>query len=225
MAGCPVCRMELQSVIRHLENQLYENVNSPRWRERLRASLGFCHEHAWLAVDRRLGDALGFAIIYRDLVSTLLNRLEEDGEPVPASRHWALVFRQVPEQARAAVGRLLQAVTPGKRCPVCEHREEVTRTILSALVNGLKDTKLVDALHASEGLCLPHLQKSLEQVRDGSASETLLAIHRRKLDRLLAELEEFIRKNDYQAAGEGFGGEGDAWLRAVALIVGVRKGM
>ena len=55
--GCPVCRVEQENVERFLENQFYENVNSPKWRDKLRGSLGFCHEHAWLAVDRRLGDA------------------------------------------------------------------------------------------------------------------------------------------------------------------------
>src|SRR5687767_11547818 len=64
--GCPVCRLEQRSVERYLDSQFYESVNNPAWRDRLRASLGFCQEHAWLAVDQRLGDALGFAIIYRD---------------------------------------------------------------------------------------------------------------------------------------------------------------
>src|SRR5919106_2474428 len=77
--GCPVCRVEQKSVERYLDNQFYENVNSPKWRDRLRASLGFCHEHAWLAVDKRLGDALGFAIIYHDIVNTILNQLDHEG--------------------------------------------------------------------------------------------------------------------------------------------------
>jgi hypothetical protein len=221
--GCPVCRVEAESVERHIQNQFYENVNSPRWRDRLRASLGFCHEHAWLAVDKRLGDALGFSIIYRDLVNSVLFRLDEDGSPPQPSRHWAARLRQVPEQARSLMERWLPAITPAKRCPICEHRDETARTSLSVLLEGLKKQELVDGLKASAGLCFPHLQKAVEQARDVSASQTLFALQHEKLESLRAELVEFIRKNDYQAASEGFGSEGDAWLRAVALIAGSRR--
>src|ERR1043166_6736560 len=79
--GCPICRLEQQGVERYLDNQFYENVNSPKSRERLNASLGFCHEHAWLAVNHRLGDALGFSIIYRGVIHTILDRLQEGALP------------------------------------------------------------------------------------------------------------------------------------------------
>jgi hypothetical protein len=59
-------------------------------------------------------------------------------------------------------------------------------------------------------------------VRDPSDVERLRAIHYDKLESLKAELDEFIRKNDYQFAGEGFGKEGDAWLRAIGMVVGKR---
>lgn len=221
--GCPVCRVEAHSVERHIENQFYENVNSPKWRDRLRASLGFCHEHAWLAVDKRLGDALGFSIIYRDLVNSILTRMEEQGTPPRPSRHWTSYLRQLPEQVRTVMERLLSAIAPVRRCPICDHRDEITRITLSVLVDGLKKQELVEALQASHGLCLPHLQKSLEQVRDAPAGESLFAIQHGKLEILRAELMEFIRKNDYLAASEGFGREGDAWLRAVAMLVGSRR--
>jgi uncharacterized protein DUF6062 len=221
--GCPVCRLEQQSVERYLDNHFYENVNSPAWRERLRLSLGFCHEHAWLGVNQRLGDALGFAVIYHDLANTILNQLSDEGGPGRTSPHWTSLLQQIPEQARAMTEKMLSALTPRKRCPVCEHRDEVTRAILSALVEGLKTPELTEALQASDGLCLPHLRLALEHVKDRSTCEKLLMIHRAKLEGLRTELAEFIRKNDYQAIAAGFGKEGDAWLRAIAMITGSRK--
>ena len=44
--GCPVCRVEEHSVERYLDNQFYENVNNPDFRNTLRLSIGFCREHA-----------------------------------------------------------------------------------------------------------------------------------------------------------------------------------
>jgi hypothetical protein len=216
--GCPVCRLEQRTVERYLDNQFYENVNSTAFRDRLRASLGFCHEHAWLAVDERLGDALGFTIIYRDVINGILSRLEEPAMP----RREVSLRKQIPEQVRNRVARVLHTLVPQKRCPACQHREEAMRNIVTELVNELGSPEMVEALRASDGLCLAHLRSALEHARDVSAVETMIDIHRVKLEGLKAELDEFIRKSDYQFAGEGFGTEGDAWLRALGTIVGGR---
>lgn len=222
--GCPICRLEQKSVERYLDNQFYENVNSPRWRDRLRASLGFCREHAWLGVNQRLGDALGYSIIYRDILNSILNQWKDGGSLAPPPRARRSLLRQIPEAVRNTIEKALTAFTPRKHCPVCEHRDETTRTLLSVLLEELKTPEMTEALQASEGLCLPHLRQALERVKDTevSACETLLTLHREKLESLKAELEEFIRKNDYQAIKEGFGKEGDAWLRALGIVAGRR---
>lgn len=222
--GCPVCRLAQRGVERYLDSQFYENVNSPAWRDQLRASLGFCHEHAWLAVDKRLGDALGFSIIYHDLVSGVLNRLDDGGSRARPPRRWTSLLTQVPESARRLIEKMLAAITPRKRCPVCEQRDEITRHTVSTLVAELEMPEIVEALQASEGLCLQHLRIALEHVRDAAACEQLLDIHRTKLEGLKAELAEFIRKSDYRVIAEGFGSEGNAWLRAVRLMIGDRRG-
>ena len=221
--GCPVCRLEQHSVERYLDSQFYENVNSPKWRDHLRASLGFCREHAWLAVEKRLGDPLGFSIIYRDLVNSVLKRLEAGEGAAPAPRGWTALLRQLPEKARARIAGALAAVTPRRRCPVCEHRDESTRNTLAALLEELKQPEMAAALQASQGLCLPHLRHALEHVQDLAVCETLLGIQRKKLEGWRHELDEFIRKNDYQFAAEGFGRERDAWLRAIAMLVGKKN--
>jgi uncharacterized protein DUF6062 len=222
-AGCPICRLEQKSVERYLDHQFYENVNAPAWRDRLRASHGFCHEHAWLGVKQRLGDALGYSIIYRDIVNSILTQLSAHSSPAPSVSRRTSLLQQIPEAVRKMIEKMLPALTPRKRCPVCEHQDETTRSTLAVLVEELETPEMTDALQGSEGLCLPHLRLALERVKDLSACETLLAIQRGKLESLRSELEEFIRKNDYQAIQEGFGGEGDAWLRAVGMIAGSRK--
>jgi hypothetical protein len=215
--------LERRSVERYLDIQFYENVNSPGWRDALRASLGFCHEHAWLGVDQRLGDALGYSIIYHDIVNSILTQLEDDHPSAHDSRRRTSLLRQLPESARNRIEQMLDALTPRKHCPVCEHRDQITRTLLSTLIDELGIPEMLQALQASDGLCLPHLRLALEHVRDQSASDRLLHIHREKWANLSTELSEFIRKNDYQAMKEGFGREGDAWLRAVGMLVGKRR--
>jgi hypothetical protein len=210
--GCPVCRLEQRAVERYLDNKFYESVNSVAWRDELRQSFGFCHEHTWLAVNGRLGDALGFSIISRDLVHSILKQLNEESSSSPASGRRTSMLKQI-----------LYALTPRKRCPVCEHRAETTRRVLSVLVEELDQPNMTEALEASDGLCLPHLRAVFEDVKDSSDCETLLTIHREKLENLRAELDEFIRKSEYKAVKESFGSEGNAWLRAISMMTGSRK--
>jgi hypothetical protein len=213
--GCPLCRLEQQGAQRYLDNQLYENVNSPAWRDELRGSHGFCHEHAWLGVSQRLGDVLGFSIIYHDIVNSLLRTLsEETASPGSASRSGSL---------RNRVERVGAKLTPRKRCPVCTHREELAENLRSAHLEDLNLPAMTEALQASDGLCLPHLRLILGSAKNGAGYDMLLTLQRAKLETLKIELAEFIRKNDYQAINEGFGNERDAWLRAIGLIVGSRK--
>jgi len=216
--GCPVCRLEQRSVERYLDNQFYENVNNPDFREHLRRSLGFCKEHAWLAANEHLGDTLGFALIYRDVIGATLERLDK-GVPPPSQKRLAWI-RRIPEQVSALVYKAVFALTPQKHCPVCLQREEMVAIVVSSLVKELGNPEVETALCASDGVCLPHLRMCLKEVQDTATYEKLIGIHREKLEKLDGELTELIRKNDYRFAKEGMGREGDSWLRAVGMIAG-----
>jgi len=194
--GCPVCRIE-QSAVRHfLDALLYEQVNDPKVRDHLRASFGFCQEHAWMAADDLRGNALGLAIIYDDILGAALDQL---GAP-PAGR------------GRSSV--------PHRPCPACEQRKTTGHRTISVLAEHASDSDLTSALRSSDGLCLPHLRLALNEVRDAAARESLLALHRERFARLRAELAEFIRKNDYRFMHEKTGAEGDSWRRAIGVVAG-----
>jgi hypothetical protein len=196
--GCPACRLEGQALERYIGNLFYESVNDVKTRERLRASLGFCREHTRLAVDGRLGNALGFAIIYQDVITNILRGFEK--------------------------GEIVHALTPHKHCIVCQQQEKTLHMIIQALVEGLTESQMTEALRSSDGLCVPHLKKAFESTREPAIYDLLLMIHREKLEGLRDELAEFIRKNDYRFKDEGFGTEGDSWRRAVDKLTGDRIG-
>src|SRR5262245_43226523 len=75
--GCPLCRVERDSVLKYISSLFYEQVNDFNLRDRLRDSLGFCREHAYFAVDELPGNALGIAIIYQDLIKFALHHLKD----------------------------------------------------------------------------------------------------------------------------------------------------
>jgi len=217
--GCPVCRIEQRSLKRYIENLFYESVNDIKTRERLRTSLGFCREHARLTVDKKLGNALGFAIIYNDVITNILRGMENNDAPQNA-RPLSGLLKQMPQQVSAMAQRVLYALTPHKHCIVCQQQDKTLHNIISFLIEGLNDSEIRKSLQNSDGLCVPHLKKTFESVRDLETGNLLLSIHREKLENLRGELEEFIRKNDYRFKDEGFGAEGDAWRRAVYKLTG-----
>ncbi len=196
LPGCPLCRMEQAAVQHALDGWMYEDVNDPGLREHLRSSLGFCHEHAWQVANEMLGNALGLAIIYNDVLGEALKRLDE--HPTANKR----------------------PLSPHKTCPACEQRETIAHHGLSELVKYIDDDELRAALKDSDGLCLPHLGRALQHIKDPHVSKILLETQHEKIRRLRAELAEFIRKADYRFAGEGFGKERDSWVRAIGMAAG-----
>jgi hypothetical protein len=215
-------RIEARTLERYIGNLFYESVNDVKIREHLRGSLGLCREPAQLTVDKKLGNSLGFAIIYQDVITNILRGLEKDATPPASARRLSSFLKQVPEQVSAAVQRVVYALTPHKHCPVCQQQEKTVHIIIVALVNSLNDPETAKAFQASDGLCIPHLKKAFESVRDPATYDLLLSMHREKLEGLLAELAEYIRKSDYRFQHEGFGAEGDSWRRAVNRLTGDR---
>lgn len=218
-SGCPVCRVEQAAVERYLSNLLFESVNDVPTRERLRASLGFCREHAQLAVEKNLGNALGFAIIYQDVINNILRQFDSESAAPTVARLPALLKR-VPAQMGELLQKILYALTPHKHCVVCQQRDKTQQIVIPALLEALPTEEMKTALQNSEGLCFPHLKKTIESITDPAVSELLITLHRQQLEDLRAELTEFIRKNDYRFKDEGFGSEGDAWLRAIRKVTG-----
>jgi hypothetical protein len=187
--GCPFCRVEHEADLCLLDRLFYELVIDLGVRVRLRASLGFCEEHARMAVEEIQGKALGLTIIYDDLLRVAMEQLE----------------------ARQTI------LKPEKKCLACENQAEMTGYLLAELSKHILEPPMQAALKNSQGLCLAHLRQSLEHLRGSDKRNALIGIQRGIMEKLRAELAEYIRKNDYRFAGEEFGTERDAWKRAVRL--------
>lgn len=73
---------------------------------------------------------------------------------------------------------------------------------------------------ASAGFCLPHFRLAVKRGTDKETFTALVEAQKAVWQRLDAELSEFIRKNDYRYMQEGFGVEGNSWLRVIEAISG-----
>ena len=197
--GCPVCRLALRSVGRWLASVAYDQINDIELRDRLRAARGFCntHSHRWL---REVGNVLGTAIVYQDLLTAALREL--DGENVQRGQRWRAILG-----GQGAIGD----------CPACAAQSEAEQRYLTALLA----TAAADphALEGSEGLCLRHTRAA--QRRGGPGAERAVQLTRSAIEQLLAELGEVIRKEDYRFRHEPrTDAERTAPSRAVARAAG-----
>ena len=211
--GCAICRVTKYKVHGYLDALLYENVNDSGTRVMLRGAHGFCHKHAWEAATLR--DAFGLAILYRDVITAVgkdLTHAQDKG--LAAARG---LLRQEPAPPGQATARRLTARRP---CPACTVETDVADTSLTMLAQRLDDSDMGQAFAASQGLCLPHLRRALALAQDAHVVEVLPSKQARVLEGLAGELSEFIRKHDYRFTKEGLGAERDAYVRAIAILVG-----
>ena len=164
--------MELTTVHRYLDGLSYENVNDVEVRATLRAARGFCAHHAWQFLDVT-HDSLGAAIIYRDVLGTILAELG----PL-AGRH---SFRQFLRRFTRAslpldqvIGSTTERIRPRMPCPACQ-----------AL-----GIAVAERGHSRTYLCLPHCRVAAASGRLNSADlREVRAATIRRLERLVSKAE------------------------------------
>lgn len=194
--GCPICIVINQNTTRLIDDLLYERVNDPITRKRIRESLGFCSRHAWQVQEA--GDVLGHSIIYADILSTLTD-------------------------AAQSLGHFESIYTEKQICLFCEQEREVEQDCLNKFIDCFYDIEFQQAYIKSNGLCLPHIQAVLKQTKNEKFHKDLLELEKEKLNKLVKELKELTRRFDYRFSKEESGQEKDAWIRAVEKISGSKK--
>ncbi|HEY3229453.1 MAG TPA: DUF6062 family protein [Roseiflexaceae bacterium] len=214
--SCALCTLALRSMRRYFETLGYESVNDPGIRDAIRAARGFCEVHGRMLREAR--DALGTAIIHRDVIMSVAETLG------------ALAYRptSLGDRLRQAIGGewtggtngRVDALTPQQPCPACARRQRTDQIYVDALLQHLGDDDLLPRFRDSAGLCLPHLRLALERALDAATFERLRDAQTTIWQRLVGELDEFIRKHDHRFAAEPPGDERTAWSRAVDLVSG-----
>lgn len=68
--GCPLCFLVNKSLWKMEDNFLYELVNDPQIREKIRKNNGLCAHHTLQLINFK--DTLGISIIFEDLIKTVI---------------------------------------------------------------------------------------------------------------------------------------------------------
>ena len=202
--GCALCRLGHEVEVHYIENVLYSKTTAISTRAEWRQARGLCLTHA-RQLDQ-IGHALGVSLFYQDILLTLKQVLER-ASPQRAAR-------------RGGKRRLLEELAPEVECPACAYRALLEAVYVETLLDHLVDPEFVDRLREADPLCLTHCRHALEVVSDAESFRTLRDVQVEHWEQLIAELEEFARKNDHRFQHETVGQEGTAWLRAVDAVAG-----
>lgn len=212
--GCAFCRLSQRESRRYLDSLLYEYVAIPSAQNTFRASRGLCHTHAWELTEIRDG-VLGITVFYEqalDEVLSILGNGPSGGLKLPRRRG-----------NKSGVG-LAADLAPERECSCCIHVAQTDTTLIRDVVDGLGDSRFVEAYQGSTGFCLPHLTRILPEIRDAKHVQTLVTTQRAIWAKLQAELLMFIDKHGTRHGDNVFvamEGEADSWRRALNALAGL----
>jgi hypothetical protein len=166
-------------------------------------ALELCGPHGWLALELAGAERVGARL--RPGLELLAERIAAAGPGLARARPLSLgpLSLSTPA-ARRARGELAVQLAPGRGCQVCEEQRAAEE---AALLEG-----------GDERLCRPH-HLVAHRVGARVAAEPTLAHWRA----VVADLDEYIRKNDYRFREEPRGAEQHGPWRATAAVAGARS--
>lgn len=225
-SGCPVCRLGHQAAAGSVDAFLWENVNEPDVRQPIIDAYGFCPRHTRLLVAaemRNTGPVLGVNIIYEHLGRLASRELSQLDLPDRNPNALTAMLKRLSANDNSSAASVLP---PKGDCPVCAVVRGNGLTMLETLFELLArpDAALAEAYTASDGLCLDHLRQGLEQFagRYPQSARWLSDEAAARLERLSAEMCEFIRKNNWEYREEKLTeSESLAWRRMLTFFTGL----
>jgi hypothetical protein len=210
LPGCAVCRGETHSAWRYLDALLWERITDAGTRESARRTHGFCREHSFLslAVAHELHCESGMAILFEDLLTHVIGDLE-------------VALEESGGRGRRRKSKR-DPLAPESRCRVCAIAAQTAANYLRLLATADPTSEIGSAARSGEPhLCVWHLRRGFAQTSLEDERRSFAEVFAAGTNTLHEELREFIRKRDYRFAHEGTTErEGNAWIRAVHLMVG-----
>lgn len=194
---CPLCRAA-HKLEREYVWYFFDEYSGQEWAlDQVRAAHGFCAQHA-----------------------EALRRVEVDGVKS------TLGISQVYLDTLEALAMDLDGLTSGTEslvhapCPACAYRNEGVAKNARYLLDEIAESAEVrDSFAGSPGLCLAHFDLVWSVAR-AEERELVLAVQRRAVNELAAELREHVRKQGDEFKHEPKGAEADSWQRAIHLTSG-----
>jgi len=219
--GCPICRLENKAIDYYLQTALREKLNDQTIRQEIKDSFGFCREHTWRMRSLGSGKTMAATLGYHDTLLAAVQALQHaDLTPPRIRKSWFQKKR--PDAPIVRFDRVVQALTPAKRCPACRIAEGFSRSTLSMLVKFLTDPQLSGVMAGSDGLCLPHLRTAFELVQDEEACRRLISTSMERYEAVRRELLDVFRQFEQRKITKTTEKEDETWVKVINAVSGQR---
>jgi hypothetical protein len=216
--GCPVCRALIADSRHYLEALLYEQVNDPDTRRRLRAAWGLCNQHTWM-LGEVSDSAFGSAIIHEDMLR-VVGRQFERRRAFESSSLWRRLWHLGSRTQRPLIVDLRDR---RPMCPACQERIVSEREYVQVALRFVDDRDLQCAYARSDGYCVPHVLQAVEMGSPARA-DALIALALPKWAAVRQDLGEFIEKHDHRNTRPFTDTDRAISGRALEALAGARGG-
>lgn len=215
--GCVICQALRASARRYLHSFLYEGMMSSLVRQDFLAGGGFCPQHFWEAKQieaEHWAEGFGVAILCENLLEVVQKDLRRWGSTDQDGKKGVMKIRR----RKRSVFKFV----PGEGCITCHMLKGNEEHLLGVLEEVLEeDAGFCERYTQGGGLCVFHLQAGLAQWQSSVAKQFARQTAENSIHGLLAELQEFLRKHDYQYKNEPRGREWSSPERAIVMLTGL----
>lgn len=213
---CLVCSNLIVAERHSIRSFLYEGMMSPDAREDFLKCGGFCLRHFWVAkrIEEQCWPAggIGIALLCENLV-----------------RRYSVEATQYVDENQRRSFRVLRRNrkrrnfrSPGFGCMFCQDNKERERHLLQTIEELIEQTTWSMMLEDGP-LCLRHGVLALSLWQQPSSQERIRECFQSHLSQLTEDIDEFIRKSDWQQRNEPKGPEQDAVFHAIEYLVGLKR--
>jgi len=159
--GCPLCYLVQKTASRYVDNLLYEQVNDPQTRQKIRKAKGFCNKHAWQI--QKTGEALGISIIYEDLLK--LSTAELHGERKKDKTIICLICHEERMTEKRNISILIENIQDHDLIETYESSFGLCLPHLSMVFENKRDNQAIKKIKNIELKKIDHLIEELEKLQ------------------------------------------------------------
>jgi Family of unknown function (DUF6062) len=210
---CLICSNLIYSERRAIHSFLWEGMMSSLAREEFLKGGGFCPRHFWIAKgienEGSPASGIGVAILCENLVALAI---------AESPRDMTLEHREPVNPFRRK--RDVDMPPPGSGCMFCRDRIEREESLIATLED-LKRRPIWSEKLEQSPLCVYHARLALAIWKDSEQKQLIRSALEARLKELQADLNEFIRKHDWNHRNEPLAREKDAVERAIQSLSGL----
>jgi len=200
--GCPICRLNYLNVDSYFSSILYECVNDPEVRKKLRDSFGYCRDHS---------------IQFIQFVESSHNRV---GESIIIADVTAEIIKELDRLSKLSLKDLKKVKAANHRCPACIYQENHDYIYYFEVLNNLENDDFFSGFLKSDGLCQSHLMELIKIIKNPHIRNKIIENQKLKLSMLIKDMNEFVKKHSGQSSQKISSDEGNAFKKAIRKISG-----